>query len=508
MPFESILFTRPGESVPDQSPDFFGDLNLDQIVEAVTAGREAYNLKPFFCVPLHSADAVLYRQEVMQDLQAPAVQSAVGAFAQRMRSMREHLAQAEKLHYQRQKESWFLAAVAIYAQAVTGLAADLAPLALHSRGLTAFRASLTAYAAGDEFTALVAETRQLQADLASVRYFLLIGENQVTVRRYAEAPDYSDEVQETFARFRQGAVQDYLVRFSDWAEMNHVEAAVLDMVARLYPEIFTHLTDYCAARAGYLDPVVAAFDREVQFYLAYLDFIAQFERVGLPFCYPQVSATSKEVYSQEGFDLALAPKLTREHSPVVCNDFYLRGRERIFVVTGPNQGGKTTFARAFGQLHYLASLGLPVPGRAAQLFLSDRLFTHFEREENLENLRGKLEDDLVRMHAILEACSDKSIVVINEMFSSTTLSDAISLGRKVLERLTALDVLGVYVTFIDELTTFSAQTVSLVSTVLPENPELRTFKIVRQPADGLSYAIAIAEKYRVTYERIKERIQA
>ncbi len=505
MTYNSILFNTPQPI--QEAPDYLSDLNLDQIIDAVTASKEEYNLKPFFYTPLSNADAIYYRHEIMLDMKNETLLRNIRSFASGMSTIRRYLALIEKLYYPYHKEGWILKTIDLYCSIMDQFSEDMFRLSLRSRGLRQFKEYLKTYTSSDFFCTLKEQKDNLKSMLGKVNYSLFIKENHIRVQRYLGELDYSKEVEETFKKFKQHNVKDYTAEFTSRQTMDHIEAAILDMVAKLYPETFLELDRFTGQYADFQDSGIKIFDREIQFYLAYLEYIARFTYAGLPFCYPGVSRETREIHCNGGYDLALAQNLLREEGDIVSNDFFMKDPERIIIVSGPNQGGKTTFARMFGQLHYLAALGCPVPGRDAQLYHYDTLFTHFEKEEDITNLRSKLEDDLIRIHGILAQASSDSIIIMNEIFNSTTLHDVLSIGTKVLQQISDLDAFCVWVTFVDEFSTYNEKTVSMISTVEPDNPAVRTFRIVRKRADGLAYALSIAEKYDLSYTQLMERIK-
>ena len=509
-PFTSLLSEEANAVLPGQDTaghTFVSDLNLDQIIKAVTADREERELiTGLLSMRVRDIGTLRYRHEVFRDLEDPGLFDAAGQFVDRMRQVRTHLEALGKMQSAEQREGWFLDAAALYCEAVRSLAAGLAAGPVTSRGLRAFREYLADYVASARFARLAADTADRERDLAGIVYQIRIKGAKVEVSRYDGDPDYSAEIEQTFARFQQGAVKDYRVQYRTWPGMDHVGAQIAALVGRLFPEEFTALADYCHRHAGFADPVISQFNRELQFYLAYLDYLRPVRAAGLSFCYPELTGESKEIFARDTFDLALAAKLAGTGKAVVTNEFHLSDPERVIVVSGPNQGGKTTFARTFGQLHHLASTGGPVPGTAARLFLCDQILTHFERVEDIANLTGKLEDDLLRIQRTLRQATPGSIVIMNEIFTSTTVSDARFLGEKVMAKVIELDLLCVYVTFVDELASLGPTVVSMASTIVPENPAERTYKIMRKPADGLAYALALAAKHRVTYQQLKGRL--
>lgn len=511
---EPASLLAPGAAGPLPGTDtagaeFLRDLSLDQVIAAVAGKRPEREL---IAAVLHrqvrDLDTLRYRHEIFADLEDTGLLAATRRFSAQLTTVRSHTGQLSKMRSPQQRQGWFLDAAAIYCAAVRALAGELDGRNLHSRGLRGLADYLAGYAGSPAFRALEAEATACKKDLAQVTYLLQIKGPRVDVARYAGEPDYSAEIEDTFARFAQGEAADYRITYRAPPGMTGVGENIAALVARLFPAEFGALERFCSVHGGFADPVIDQLDRELQFYQAWLDYLAPLRAAGLPFCYPDMTATSKDVFARETFDLALAARLTASGKPVVTNEFHLAGAERVLVVSGPNQGGKTTFARTFGQLHHLAAAGCPVPGRSARLFSADQILTHFEREDGISRPAGKLEDDLLRIQRALRTATPDSILIMNEIFGSTTLSDAQFLGRKVLAKVIELDLLCVLVTFIDELASLGPTVVSMASTVEPQDPAQRTYQVVRKPADGLAYALAIAARHGVTYEQLSRRLGA
>ena len=525
--FYSVLY--PTKEQHDQlrhteAPLVFRDLNFDLMFESIISSNQGYDLAGLYYTPLHDPETIRYRQAVMRDFEDEDIRLAFTGFSTAVHSVgslmneilfsrRPTVPIRKRLFPSRRpsdhwsgnyaKKGQMLDCADRYCQAVIHLHDSLIGLSPDSTGLREFTRYLSDYCASIGFTELCSYIKALREELSKVEYCMLIKDGSIRVREYGGQADYSREIIALFDKFRQGDVRDYRHKLPEAPHAMHVEAAVLRLVANYYKEVFGRLDSFCAEYHQFIDSLIFRVSDEVRFYLSWLDYIAPLKEEGLPFCYPKLCEDAAHLHCIEGFDIVLAGVKGRD---TVTNDFTLDAPECVIAITGPNQGGKTTFARSIGQLHYLANLGLCVPGREAAVYLCDDIFTHFSREEDITAQVGKLMDDLLRLREVYDNASKRSIIIINEIFSSTTLSDALHLSNQMMDIFSERSALFIIVTFIDEIASRGPETVSMMSTVKADDLMERTYKIVRKPPDKLAYAIDLAGSRGLTYDQICGRL--
>ncbi|MDR0445651.1 MAG: hypothetical protein LBH17_01225 [Oscillospiraceae bacterium] len=519
--FHSILFPDAASETEwnRSEPECFKDLNLDQVLGRIAYKRKDFGLAEFFYTPLRDPKAIVYRQEIMRELEDPALRTAFEGFSAAIYALKNTMADImdSLLSGNRSYDNYLTRGRVMdcadwYSFEVGRLAGALRGRELRSDGLRSFAEYLLAYIESESFKLLGERVKKLREAFSKIEFCMFLsgstkglsnGILRVSVQRYEGQPSHAEELLRCFDKFKQGETSGYERSLPEIPGNTEIETRLLDILASLFTEEYGDLNDFCRKHIGFVDNILARFSREIQFYLSWHECVEDTTRHGLSFCYPTVSETRTHVYAYGCYDLALAKNIESE---IITNDFEINAPEHIIVITGPNQGGKTTFSRAFGQVHYFACLGLSVPAREASLFIFDKILTHHGREEDVTQQNGQLRDDLIRLRDLLEKATDKSIILVNEILASTTLSDAMLLGGYMMDTFSKLGAIVLCVTFLDELARHGPETFSMAGLINEDDPSKRTYKIVRKPPNGLAYAEHIANKYGLSYEKLCGRI--
>jgi DNA mismatch repair ATPase MutS len=262
------------------------------------------------------------------------------------------------------------------------------------------------------------------------------------------------------------------------------------------------------------------------FYLGAIRFIQRLRGLDLPVCRPQIAPSKERVCNvKESYNVNLVLDMSRtsieqSHVPIIRNDIVMGNDGQILILTGPNQGGKTTYIQGAGIVQTLAQVGCYVPGTQANISPVDHLFTHFPLEEKLETDSGRLGEEAMRLEKIFEQVTRLSLVILNESLSSTSFSESMYLAQDIVRILRRVGARAFYSTHLHELADRvdelnrsvpgDSKIISVVSS--PVDTDLQairerveyTYKVAMRPPLGQSYAREIAARYGISYEQLEK----
>ena len=188
------------------------------------------------------------------------------------------------------------------------------------------------------------------------------------------------------------------------------------------------VTNVVAQSADHIDSFFNTLRIELAFYIGCLNLYEQLVKIGEPVCFPLPTAINKKQQSfNELYDVCLA--LTTKQK-VVGNTVNVDNKDLV-IITGANQGGKSTFLRSVGLAQLMMQCGMFTPAEVFNANVCDGIFTHFKREEDVTMKSGKLDEELGRMSEIVDHLTSNSIVLFSESFTATNEREGAEIARQI-----------------------------------------------------------------------------
>ena len=247
---------------------------------------------------------------------------------------------------------------------------------------------------------------------------------------------------------------------------------------------------------------------QLDFYLGAIDLISLAESSGLKMCRPVVRTEGETVlegifdpiYFREARSYNMKNK---EKRSVVTNDIAFGRDADFYILTGANNGGKTTFVRAVGVIHAMAQAGLYVPASRCELRAVDHIYTHFPREEQTGIDSSRFTTEIKQFKTMTETVTSRSLLLMNESIQSTTPKECVDIAAEIVRIFCRVGVTGIFATHlteiagkIDELNAsgLSSRLESIIVLTDSDTGE-RRYKVVRGKPTETSFARQILEQF-------------
>jgi hypothetical protein len=187
---------------------------------------------------------------------------------------------------------------------------------------------------------------------------------------------------------------------------------------------------------------------ELAFYLGCVNLHDRLTKAGVPTCFPEPIPLGTRTFTCR--DLRDVGLCLATEKPVSGNAIDADGTSLI-VVTGANEGGKSTFLRSVGTAQLMMQAGMFVTSKSLRANVTNGVFTHFKREEDDTMTHGKFDEELARMSTIADFVGPQSMLLCNESFAATNEREGAEIARGIIDAMLECGVKVVYVTHIYDL---------------------------------------------------------